>query len=50
MPGSKKDPQKQILRVAKGGASKRYLPLDTQPLQEWLRARRTEPDDDAGPR
>ena len=46
MPGSKKDTQKKILRVAKGGASKRYLPLDTQPLQEWLRGR-AEPDGDA---
>ena len=33
---SRKETVKKIQRVAKGGASKRYLPLDTQPVERWV--------------
>ena len=34
---SRKETVKKILRVAKGGASKAYLPLDTVPVDTWVR-------------
>jgi len=34
---TKKETLKKIQRVAKGGASKRYLPLDTVPVDTWVR-------------
>jgi tRNA(Leu) C34 or U34 (ribose-2'-O)-methylase TrmL len=39
----------KIKRVAKGGGAKRYLPLRTQPVEQWLRQRRQRQSDrDAG--
>ncbi len=36
---NRKETVKKIQRVAKGGASKRYLPLDTQPVECWVKDR-----------